>query len=176
MRILIILAFIICSKSLFAQGNLEKDSIIYYPLREFVLNNKELSLILDSILLHEKKCSYYSKSLLFSVNIQCVSTTEFIIESFGENALHLPNEYGCFIYKEHLFFILSNEDKINEEFFIPTVKSKLIKFNQSLYGWCEKEDTVFFGKNLSTDDSYSMWIYEYINNKFIFVDKSTLCK
>ena len=166
MRTLIILAFIICSNSLFAQVFFAEENLEYHTLTEYTLKNKELAQILDSIILHEKKCSYYNKDLLFSIRISVKQAFSFElkIEADEKKMIKLPEEFGFIIHGGHLFFLLGKEEEVKCVFFSPTIKTKLIEYK------FDPEEWTFF------DDSYSMWIYEYINNKFIFVDKSTLCK
>lgn len=121
------------------------------------LKNKELSSILDSMIAEEKKCSYYTPSIAFGIDINKEKDGfEIVLTSENMNMLLSLAPYGYFYHQKHLFFL--RVDKCDDLFLICKDKKKF-KF---------KDEKLEF-----LDDSFSAWSYFYVNKKFVLNSKSS---
>lgn len=139
-----------------------------------MLQNKEFSEILDSFYQSEKKCSYYSSKLLFAIDIQKLEKSEhyFItIESLADTnlALGLPAPRGYFIFKNHLVFVY---DTFGKNLFSISAEKKVFTYIDYTKEKSGSPNVV----NTYNDDSFSIWAYWLVNDKFILQGKSLPCK
>jgi hypothetical protein len=173
LKYFITLLLCINSVNVFAQY-IEKQIDLYHLSFE----NKNLTTILDSIILHEKKCNYYDCNLLFSFRIQKFEGNYILIVIQSNNSIDLLlsiDPYGFFYYKNHMFIVFG--DSLEELFSICGQKVSFKYLEEDLdYILNQKHD-----KNIITelyfffDDSFSQWSYLYINGEFIFDGKSSFC-
>lgn len=134
--------------------------------------NKEFCEILDSIISHERQCTYYSDNLLFAIDVKKQETNYFIfIESLQDSNLVLGlSPYGYFYYEDHLVIV---SGYYTEELFSKSQDKR--KFNYVEYDPDFQEEGSEKIINVFNDDSFSQWQYWYVKNKFIFKGKSTTC-
>lgn len=162
--ILSILCF--CSCSVTSQQIVKSKELAMLSIAD-----TNLTVILDSIICFEKKCSYYSDSLLFTVNIRQVNDIyELQIESSNNvNGVldYFEPIYGYFYFDDHLFFVFKPESKI---LFSLTDSTK--KFNYTKYLESNKKN-----KRIQIiDDSHSFWNYWISNQTFTLKGKSSPCE
>ena len=140
--------------------------------------NKNLTTILDSIILHEKKCNYYDCNLLFSFDIQKFEDNDILIVIESNNSIDLLlslDPYGFFYYKNHMFIMFG--DSLEELFSICGQKVSFKYLEEDLDYILKRTDD----KNIITeiyfiiDDSFSQWSYLYLDGEFIFEGKSSFC-
>lgn len=129
------------------------------------VKNKKLLPILDSIIKHEQQCVYYTPKLIFNIYSRKLndSIDEVQIGAMGSILTRLELDEKCFEYAGHLFLVEGCENSL----FTNTNKKKKISY------YIETNDVVI---NYD-DDTYSFWIYNYINDRFFFRDMyDTYCK
>ena len=140
--------------------------------------NKNLTTILDSIILHEKKCNYYDCNLLFSFRIQKFEDNDILIVIQSNNSIDLLlglDPYGFFYYENHMFIV--DGDSLEELFSICGQKVSFKYLEEDLDYILKRTDD----KNIITeiyfiiDDSFSQWSYLYLDGEFIFEGKSSFC-
>ena len=140
--------------------------------------NKNLTTILDSIILHEKKCNYYDCNLLFSFRIQKFEGNYILIVIESNNSIDLLlslDPYGFFYYENHMFIV--DGDSLEELFSICGQKVSFKYLEEDLDYILKRTDD----KNIITeiyfiiDDSFSQWSYLYLDGEFIFEGKSSFC-
>ena len=140
--------------------------------------NKNLTTILDSIILHEKKCNYYDCNLLFSFDIQKFEDNDILIVIESNNSIDLLlglDPYGFFYYENHMFIV--DGDSLEELFSICGQKVSFKYLEEDLDYILKRTDD----KNIITeiyfiiDDSFSQWSYLYLDGEFIFEGKSSFC-
>ncbi len=135
------------------------------PLNELVIIDTNLYIILDSVIFFEKKCDYYNDSLLFTIDINKRNFCNLQISSYNniDNAFDFFKPIlGYFYYKNHLFIVYDTDIKTLFE-----ITHKIKKFE-----YREIPDTYI----LIVDCSHTYWYYWYIENKFIFRDRSSPCE
>jgi hypothetical protein len=144
----------------------ERDNHIEKSLTILQIRNEHLLPILDSIISHEKHCDYYTPKLYFSIRSQTINDTiiEFQIGALGSMLVELGDSHykGYFKHNGHCFFVEGQE--LNETVFIKSNQRKAFVFYKS-------EEITSDGKILLRvfeDDTYSFWIYHYIDGDFIF--------
>ena len=161
------------SVNVFAQY-IEKQIDLYHLSFE----NNNLTTILDSIILHEKKCNYYDCNLLFSFRIQKFEDNDILIVIQSNNSIDLLlgiDPYGFFYYKNHMFIVFG--DSLQELFSICGQKVSFKYLEEDLDYILKRTDD----KNIITeiyfiiDDSFSQWSYLYLDGEFIFEGKSSFC-
>jgi hypothetical protein len=173
------ITFMLCinSVNVFAQY-IEKQIDLYHLSFE----NKNLTTILDSIILHEKKCNYYDCNLLFSFRIQEFEDNYISIVIESNNSIDLLlglDPYGFFYYKNHMFIVVG--DSLEELFSICGQKVSFKYLEEDLDYIIEQNTKRKYDKNtiielyFIIDDSFSQWSYIYINVEFIFEGKSSFC-
>jgi hypothetical protein len=155
--------------------NADNDPRVDY-LNVLRINNEELLPILDGIIKHERGCVYYTAKLYFSIRSRTVkdTITEFQIGAFGSILADFGNnEYykGCFEHNGHWFFVEGQE--LNESIFIKTNQKESFAFYKP-------EGITSDGKiilRIIEDDTFSFWIYHYIDAEFTFKEMyNTYCK
>src|SRR5690606_13503389 len=101
-KILTLFAMYLSSVNAIAQ---DKEKNI--KLQHLSIKNRSFSLILDSVVLHEKKCHYYDSKLLFSIYIKEYEGKVLLpIGSLKDiNNLLSARSYGYFYYQNHLFIV-----------------------------------------------------------------------
>ena len=165
------------SVNVFAQY-IEKQIDLYHLSFE----NKNLTTILDSIILHEKKCNYYDCNLLFSFDVQKFEDNYISIVIESNNSIDLLlglDPYGFFYYKNHMFIV--DGDSLEELFSICGQKVSFKYLDEDLDYIIEQNTKRKYDKNtiielyFIIDDSFSQWSYIYINGEFIFEGKSSFC-
>lgn len=138
--------------------NAQNKKEIKLPL--LIVKEEKLLTLLDSIVIHEKKCDYYRDDLLFSISLEKTKkdgTVYVIIESI--KTINIDPK-GYFYYKKHLF--VTNGEGLLNLFFITKDKKGFTA------------ETNF--KPLIHNDSFSQWSFWYYNNNFILDALSTYCK
>ena len=137
------------------------------------IRNKNLLPILDSIIIHEKQCDYYTPNLIFSIQSRRVNNnTEYQIGSVGSWLIDFgsKNYYGCFEYKGHRFVV--GGQKLDSSIFTETTEIEQFVFLKPNENF-KNGGTVL---NVIDDDTFSYWIYNYTDNKFIFKEMNdTYC-
>ena len=160
------------SVNVFAQY-IEKQIDLYHLSFE----NNNLTTILDSIILHEKKCNYYDCNLLFSFRIQKFEDNDILIVIQSNNSIDLLlgiDPYGFFYYKNHMFIVFG--DSLQELFSICGQKVSFKYLEEDLdYILKRKDDKKIITEIFIIDDSFSQWSYQYLNGEFIFDGKSSFC-
>ena len=160
------------SVNVFAQY-IEKQIDLYHLSFE----NKNLTTILDSIILHEKKCNYYDCNLLFSFRIQKFEGNYILIVIESNNSIDLLlslDPYGFFYYENHMFIV--DGDSLEELFSICGQKVSFKYLEKDLdYILKRKDDKKIITEIFIIDDSFSQWSYQYLNGEFIFDGKSSFC-
>ncbi len=173
LKYFITLMLCINSVNVFSQY-VEKQIDLYHLSFE----NKNLTTILDSIILHEKKCNYYDCNLLFSFRIQKFEGNYILIVIQSNNSIDLLlslDPYGFFYYKNHMFIMFG--DSLEELFSICGQKVSFKYLEEDLDYILKRTDD----KNIITeiyfiiDDSFSQWSYLYLDGEFIFEGKSSFC-
>ncbi|MFY9418336.1 MAG: hypothetical protein WAP17_04540 [Bacteroidales bacterium] len=173
LKFFITLILCINSVNVFAQY-IEKQIDLYH----LSLENKNIPTILDSIILHEKKCNYYDCNLLFSFDIQKFEDNDILIVIESNNSIDLLlglDPYGFFYYENHMFIV--DGDSLEELFSICGQKVSFKYLEKDLDYILKRKDD----KNIITelyfiiDDSFSQWAYQYLNGEFIFYGKSSFC-
>ena len=173
------ITFMLCinSVNVFAQY-IEKQIDLYHLSFE----NKNLTTILDSIILHEKKCNYYDCNLLFSFRIQEFEDNYILIvieSNNNKDLLMRHNPYGFFYYQNHMFIVIG--DNLEELFSICGQKVSFKYLEIDLDYYIEQSKKQKYNKNtiielpFIIDDSFSQWSYIYNNGEFIFEGKSSFC-
>ena len=138
------------------------------------ITNERLLPILDSIIRHEKNCSYYSPNLYFSIDKRVVNDTiaEFEIGGIGSLLVDLGEDYykGCFEYEGHWFLVTGK--KLDKTVFANADYKKEFVFYKT--GWVTDEGEIVLID--FEDDRYSYWIYHYNGEVFKFKSSSdTYC-
>jgi len=158
MRIIILLVifksvFFISSKA--DDWNYSLDS-----LELFQVKSDDLLLILDSIIKYEKQCVYYTPKLLFCIHPRIINDTIVIVQigSFGTILTKSEMYKGCLEFEGHLFFVWGNE--------YGSILKNTKKKEPIYYYECKDDEIVVF-----EDDTYSIWIYYYYNENFIFIKR-----
>lgn len=148
----------------FAQGEPSKNY-----LHLLLVENKELTFIADSILNYEKNCDYYSSELLYAIHIQeYTGFSTLTIGAVGFKTIQIGNELGYFNHRGHIFIVYGCY--LDNTLFIKSGKKKY--FNYFRPANRDSEMIIF---NIE-DDSFSFWIYKYIEGNFVFQDLHTHCK
>lgn len=128
----------------------------------FKIKNKELPILLDSLIEHEKKMSYYNEKLLFTIHIQKRGDVSLVqIGSIGNRKIKRDDELGCFNYKGY-FFILSG-NVVEKTIFEKTKKTEKINYYIPKDG-IDSTGTVYI--DVYEDDIYTYWNYKYYNKHF----------
>lgn len=127
--------------------------------------------ILDSVILHEKYCSYYNFELLFSITIKKTGNKFFIsIESQTDRNILLDlTPYGYCCYQNHLFLIYGHQC----EYIFSTFGKQVFNYHRTSFR-SKKENKIIL--DIFNDDSFSQWHYWYVKFRFILEKKSTFCK
>jgi hypothetical protein len=155
----ILMMFVLCLNSLnmIAQQKEKKINLLHLSIED-----QFFSIILDSVILHEKKCSYYDYKLLFSINTQKIDEQFLIsIESQLDINLLLPlSAYGYFYHQNHLFIVHGD---YCEDLFSTCGEKKAFKYLDYNPADFQKTGILY----IFNDDSFSQWQYWYINNEFV---------
>jgi len=172
LKYFITLMLCINSVNVFSQY-VEKQIDLYHLSFE----NKNLTTILDSIILHEKKCNYYDCNLLFSFDIQKFEDNDILIVIESNNSIDLLlglDPYGFFYYENHMFIV--DGDSLEELFSICGQKVSFKYLEKDLdYILKRKDDKKIITEIFIIDDSFSQWSYQYLDGEFIFDGKSSFC-
>lgn len=137
------------------------------------IKNEKLTIILDSIIYHEMACDYYRPDLMFSIHTQIIENTNaLMIGAIGFSTIKLGNEQGYFEYRGHSFIVYGQH--LDDAFFAKTDKRKAFAFYKphNCSGKVESNELIL---DVIEDDSFSFWVYEYIDGDFIFQAIHTYC-
>jgi hypothetical protein len=119
------------------------------------VKNENFFNILDSILNKESRCEYYNKKLIYSIGLESQNgVLKLRIGSIGYDLVNSKAQLGLFKYRDHLFIVSGKE--LIYSIFKKTDKKKEIDY------YSTEEDQI----DLSTNDNFSFWIYNYSNDKF----------
>lgn len=166
--ILTILCLSNCSET---SQQIVKSKELTKELTMLSIADKNLTVILDSIICFEKRCNYYSDSLLFTINIRQVNDIyELQIESsnnVNDVLDYFEPIYGYFYFNDHLFFVFKPESKI---LFSLTDSTKQFNYTKFLKSNNKSKQIKII------DDSHSYWNYWIANQIFIFKGKSSPCE
>jgi hypothetical protein len=168
-KFLIILILCLKSGTLLAQHN---EKII--ELSRLSIERKSFLTILDSIITHEKKCSYYECDLLFSIDLK-KNKEDFLISIESQNNINLLlplGSYGYFYYLKHLFIVRGDR---SEDVFLTCKEKTLFKYldyNHSVFQPKDGKEKLIY---IFNDDSFSQWHYRFVNKDFVLEEKSTSC-
>ena len=133
--------------------------------------DKDMIVILDSIVEHEKRCDYYDSGLIFGIGFYGGNIVS--IGTGGKRIAKSNAIVGCFYYKKHLFFV---KGRLYETIFKKTTQRMQYNFAVSQSGIDPKTGIFFMDSMDMQDDTYSYWTYKYKDNKFTFIGSSTFCK
>jgi len=142
-------------------------------LSKLKIERDELVYILDSMIIHEKRCEYYDSNLVFGINIRKSDSNYFInIQSENDKNIVLGlKPYGYTYYQNHLFFVSGD---YNENLFQKSGEKKIFKYlKYNILNTNEKKERV---KYTVTDDSFTIWWFWYINEKFFWGGKASYCE
>ncbi len=141
---------LIFNGDLFSQNNRYNKEL---PL--LITKNQEFDSIITDIVCCLKKCSYYSKAIVFSITIVEKNDSIFIdIAANHDPKVVLTDRYwkpyGYFLCSEHLFFVFC--DNLPNIFEIAKTK-KMFVINDAI-------DILLIA-------DYPEWLYLYTSNKFV---------
>jgi hypothetical protein len=137
------------------------------------IKNEKLTIILDSIINHEMTCDYYSPGLILSIHLQVIDGTNIVqIETIGLEIFRIGDEKGYFEHRDHLFLV--SGAYLDESLFVKTDKKKSITYFQPNNNDSVESDKLIL--DIIEDDSFSFWVFEYINGDFIFQEIHTYCE
>ncbi|MGK0639378.1 hypothetical protein [Schleiferia thermophila] len=168
-KILTVFVFCLNSMNMVAQHKEKQIELLHLNIKE-----ESLSTILDDIILHEKKCSYYDCGLLFSISIK-KSEDNFLIsiESQKDINVLLPlSSYGYLYHQNHLFILQGERCENIFSTCGETRAFKYLDYNHPDFQPKEEDKKTIYVFN---DDSFSQWHYWYVNAKFVLEEKSTSC-
>ena len=134
--------------------------------------NHALFPILDSIILHESYCDYYTPSLIFSIILD-KRNNYVVIGSIGSKVYKSENLIGCFEYGKHLFLVKG--ESLDDTLFKKSSKNIAISFEKSETHYNKDEDIFIIDSDGVQDDSFSYWYYKYKNNQFTYYSSSNCC-
>lgn len=169
----IIIVFVLFLNSIDMTAQQKEKQIELHLLN---IEEKNFLSILDSIILHEKKCDYFDGELLFDVLIKKFENNYYLISIWSQTDINISlsfDLYGYFYYQNYLFVVQG--EQCEDIFSICDTKRlfKYIDYNHSDFQPKKGEKVMIYIYN---DDSFSQWHYWYINGKFILEDKHTSCK
>ena len=168
----IYLIFLLCSINLKANEIKPIDTLVICEI-----TNSKLYAIIDSLIIHEKKCEYYSEDLEFLLEItECFNIFTISINSFKHKWINnKPHMFkGCYC-RGHLVFLYNST---YYDFFEPIEK----KYTYFTRDSSLKPDNINDINTIILDSYegslYSYWFYYYILDidKFINIDKLPNCK
>lgn len=145
-------------------------------LCEVELVSGEFRLILDSIILHEKYCDYYSKDLFFTIRIKRQLLNYAIIEivpQIDKNISLRMQPYGFFYYQNYLFLLFDNK---LDEVFVPKDNGKVFEYLEYDFFYREYTPDGRLILREIIDDSFTIWLYEYFNEDFYLKYKDPSCE
>jgi hypothetical protein len=136
------------------------------------IKNENLLPILDGFIEHEQSCDYYNSKLLFEIHSQTIYDTTIIqVESIGYEKNRVGDELGGFVYRGHFFFVTGMY--LEETIFTLTYKKKLCEYYQYEDDYNHEEKTLLI--EIIDDDSFSFYVYYYMENEFHFKELHTYC-
>ncbi|MPM94386.1 hypothetical protein SDC9_141532 [bioreactor metagenome] len=132
--------------------------------------------VLDSIIDFEAQCDYYSPNLVYSIGLKCEGkdTINIQIGSLGYDIMKSKAHLGCFVYRGHLFVVSGRY--LDKVLFYKTDERKIIEYYKSKgnIGNNQRNKIIL---DIIEDDSFSFWIYKYINGNMVFLNRyDTYCK
>jgi hypothetical protein len=162
LKTLIIVILCFCCITLRSKDTCKKDTLIALQI-----NNMRLLSVLDSVINFEKRCDYYKPDLLFFIHIYSAYNSSWIqVGSYGFELMNLgKHNLGFFIYKNHFFLVTGQF--WDETLFSKTKEKKAVKYYEP------RTDGVI---DVYEDDSFTFWIYKYVNEGFIYNNQHTFCK
>jgi hypothetical protein len=150
--------------NIFAQGEPSKNY-----LNQLLIENEELTFIVDSILNYEKNCDYYSSDLLYAIHIHGQGGfSTLTIGAVGFKTIEIGNELGYFNHRSHVFIVYGY--CLDNTLFSKSGKKKTFNYFKP-----NNRDNEMIIYNIE-DDSFSFWIYKYIQGDFVFQGLHTHCE
>lgn len=141
-------------------------------LNIFNIKNQDLIKIIDAAIRHEKNCTYYNDSLLFSIHLQEIEgSLNLQLESIGNKKIQLENEKGCIEYQGHLFLVTGTN--LDSTLFSNSGRTNTINYYKPKDKIDRKTGKPIF--DIIEDDSFSVWIYRYVENHFVLDSYYTYC-
>lgn len=145
------------------------EKIYTKPIYKVDILDSSLIIIIDSILIAEKRCNYFSEKLCISMRFGRAQDSSYIkgeyyyikFEPQEKDLLIALNPIGYFQYRTHYIFIY-------DRFGLPEQLFSFTKISTD-FGWIIREPSI-------DDDSFSMYFFWYVNNQFYFDDKVDQCK
>jgi hypothetical protein len=135
------------------------------------VKNKELAVILDSIVDNETQCDYYNPNLLFVIG---VNGKYISIGTVGERLAKDDYIMGCIPYRNHLFFVIGWY--FDNALFEKTGQKREYIFAVSQTREDpETGDFILDPMNIQ-DDSFSQWTFIFEDNHFVLLEKYMHCK
>ena len=130
---------------------------------KLVLESDELSIVIDSLITHEKQMNYYSSDLLFTVHIQKHQEVTLIqVGSLGKCRVNIGNELGWFYRNDNLFIV--SGDCLDQTLFKPTE----VEIDQDIYNhiFCHESEEIGIIE-VYENDEFTYWDFIYRNGKFV---------
>ena len=140
-------------------------------LRVLGIKNNELVHILDSIIEHEKKCDYYDSDMYFWIHFQSLGDTSIVQFEAGFNKVKIGDEQGCFDHAGHLVFVCG--EYLDKTIFFVTNKKKKYDYYNPKEKYNDTTEQLIL--DIIEDDTFSVWIYYYVNNNFTLKKMHTFC-
>ncbi len=170
----IIIEYFVCFVFCFLCCDVSSQNIKKHnELQLLEITNTDFCQILDSVISFELKCDYYRDSLFFVIDVkqsESRDTSLIQIESLDDMSIAQKlDPSGYVYYNNHLFIVF---DKSLDNIFAKTTKTKKFKYLDY--------DPYYHGDNENIilnvlDDSFTIWVFAYINDIFIFESKSGSC-
>jgi len=142
------------------------------PLLE--CENEDLKSILDSIFVSEKKCKYYSDTLLLSITFivhpedRKKYSVEFETGTRKKSMFERGKDLGVIGYFMHSKHICLIYNYIPRELIVNT--GRVTKFSYKIIN-PKKQKSKRLLLDSYEDDSFSQWVYHFYNNKFYLYKK-----
>lgn len=148
-------------------------------LLEFKDNS--LKEVISSLFEKEKRCKYYSDSLMISIRISSYPNDSCTIKRYylllletgvsKYTFIHLKPA-GVFCINRHLCFVYGETPT---RMFIKTNRKLNVNYRKPVYRKLKKGEIPRICKEDEIDDSYSQWLYSYCNNGFKMVEEHQFC-
>lgn len=150
------------------------DKYVHSKVQVPLLECKDNSLkeMIDSLFEKEKKCKYYTDTLMISIRIN----------SYPNDSCNLKRHYlllldtgeskytfitlkplGAFFINRHLCFVYG---EVSGNMFNKTNRKLKVDYLKPVYRKLKKGEIPRICKEDVIDDSYSQWLYSYCNNGF----------
>ncbi len=124
-------------------------------LQVLKVENKQLLIILDSLIENDKSCDFYDTNLVYTVHIQPTPYYGKYLVSFSSShkITQLGDEVGCFVTKQHIVIV---NGVFNKALFRKTSYKKMFSFYQPQNGVDSNGNIII---DIYEDDTYTQWDY-----------------